>query len=644
MDRGSTHTGILPDAEGIRRFIGGIEIRLLLAIFIQLITGLAVIFVMADFNFLLAHVFAELFSVAVAWTVFFIAWNGRRFFDNGFFPLIGIVYLCVGIVDTTHTIAYDGMNVFSGTGTNLPTQLWVLARYMEGLVFLVAPFFLSRKLNPELTLFAVAAVTAGGLAAVFGGYFPDCHVEGVGLTPFKVVSEYVVALMLLISIVLLYRRRRFFYLDVFLYTVAAILATIAAEMLFTFYIGVYDISNLVGHYLKFVSFYMLYRGVVIKGIREPNEILTNKLNERNRELEESREELERNQSITSTMLDNLPEEISLLDKKTFRIIDANQTFIDHFGGTREAVVGLPCYKVTHNLEEPCGSSAHPCPIMTGDGLDYGVPVVHVHRDLQGKERFVEITLWEVERDEAGEAEQIVHIARDVTDRMRVEQLREDVERVVRHDLKSPLNGIIGGAQLLGESSNLEEKEKKLVEAIQDSGRSVLRMVDQSLDMYKMAEGKYELNPTVFDLRKLVSRLGYRFAKVLEAKDLSLEIYMEEDDFFMIGEEQTIENILSNLLQNAADASPRGKEITLKVEGKDYDIFFDVHNEGTIPEQIRDRFFERYVTSGKRDGTGLGTYSAWLITRAHGGKIWFTTDEEEGTHLFVSLPTRRRFKG
>jgi signal transduction histidine kinase len=63
----------------------------------------------------------------------------------------------------------------------------------------------------------------------------------------------------------------------------------------------------------------------------------------------------------------------------------------------------------------------------------------------------------------------------------------------------------------------------------------------------------------------------------------------------------------------------------------------IHNAGVVPEAVRDRFFEKYATSGKRSGTGLGTYSAQLIAKAHGGHIEFTTSEAEGTRVTVVLP-------
>ena len=64
---------------------------------------------------------------------------------------------------------------------------------------------------------------------------------------------------------------------------------------------------------------------------------------------------------------------------------------------------------------------------------------------------------------------------------------------------------------------------------------------------------------------------------------------------------------------------------------------DIHNKGVIPEDIRMRLFDPYTTSGKKGGTGLGTYSALLVVRSHQGDIHFTTSQKEGTHMVVELP-------
>ena len=104
------------------------------------------------------------------------------------------------------------------------------------------------------------------------------------------------------------------------------------------------------------------------------------------------------------------------------------------------------------------------------------------------------------------------------------------------------------------------------------------------------------------------------------------------------EEMLCYALLANLLKNAVEASPRGGSVFLDFNTTDNHTI-TVHNQGVIPEAIRDTFFDKYVTSGKVQGTGLGTYTSHLITTSLGGQIHFTTSEEDGTTITVSLPRK-----
>ena len=121
--------------------------------YLYLLVGILVLlglYLSSLYNYLLFHSLAELFSIVVACGIFMIAWNSRRFLDNNYLLLIGIAYLFVGGFDLIHILAYKGMNIFQGYETNLPTQLWISARYMESLPLLIAPLFLRRKLKVNL--------------------------------------------------------------------------------------------------------------------------------------------------------------------------------------------------------------------------------------------------------------------------------------------------------------------------------------------------------------------------------------------------------------------------------------------------------------------------------------------------------------
>jgi signal transduction histidine kinase len=108
---------------------------------------------------------------------------------------------------------------------------------------------------------------------------------------------------------------------------------------------------------------------------------------------------------------------------------------------------------------------------------------------------------------------------------------------------------------------------------------------------------------------------------------------------MEGERLYLADALANLIRNAIEASSDGDTVDIRVTtGDEYRI--EIHNSGVVPEEIRHVFFDRYATSGKKNGTGLGTYVAALITRVHNGRIDFTTSEEDGTRVVLHLPRKQ----
>jgi hypothetical protein len=195
------------------------------------------------YSYLFAHSLAELFSVVIGCNIFIVAWNSRQRLDNHFFLFLGIAYLFVSLIDLLHILAYKGISVFVGYNANLPTQLWIAARYCQSLSLLVSPLFLRRKLNIYLVVGIYMTVIAVVLAVIFGDVFPTCYVEGVGLTPFKKISEYIISGMLFFSIGLFLYKRQAFDSHVVWWLVASLVLTIASEMSLTLYTGVYDLHR-----------------------------------------------------------------------------------------------------------------------------------------------------------------------------------------------------------------------------------------------------------------------------------------------------------------------------------------------------------------------------------------------------------------
>jgi diguanylate cyclase (GGDEF)-like protein/PAS domain S-box-containing protein len=194
---------------------------------------------------------------------------------------LGIAYLFIGFIDIIHTLAYTGMGVILGYGTNLPTQLWIAARFLESLSLLVAYSVLDKKkLKINLVLLGyIVTLSLLFLSIFYWKIFPSCFIEGSGLTPFKKISEYIISLILAASLFFLLKRKEKFDHKVLQCLVISILLTIASELAFTFYISAYGLSNLIGHIFKIISFYFIYQAIIVTGLTNPQELLFRNLQE-----------------------------------------------------------------------------------------------------------------------------------------------------------------------------------------------------------------------------------------------------------------------------------------------------------------------------------------------------------------------------
>jgi len=245
------------------------------------------------------------------------------------------------------------------------------------------------------------------------------------------------------------------------------------------------------------------------------------------------------------------------------------------------------------------------------------------------------------RDSKGDLKGCV-IFRDITERKLSEQFREDVECIIRHDIKSPLIGLHGLASLALEDK-LNGNFRELLPGLMHSLRNVINLVDSSGKLLSMEHGEYTLQAKWFNLRDVLQDIERSLASLTETRQVRLvwsgilDSKESTQHPLAFGEEFLIEDLLMNLVRNAVESSPKGSEVMISCHTERDTLRFDIHNKGVVPESIRDRFFDKYVTAGKFHGTGLGTYSAQLIAKAHGGHIEFTSTAATGTTVTVILP-------
>lgn len=262
-------------------------------------------------HYLLFHTLAELFSIVVAWAMFMIAWNSRQYIENGYLTFIAIAYFFIGGVDLLHTLAYHGMPIFTDYDY-YANQLWLVARYMESVTLLVALLFLpgKRAVRPYWTLAAYTVLTVISVLSIFRWkIFPICFIEGQGQTTFKIVSEYVICLILAGDLWAISRHRAQFEPVIYRWMFWSILLTIISETAFAVYISNYGASNLIGHYFKIFSFFLIYKALIETGIKKPYDLIFRELVAKEQHLEDAKKAADAANQAKSEFLSNMSHEL-----------------------------------------------------------------------------------------------------------------------------------------------------------------------------------------------------------------------------------------------------------------------------------------------------------------------------------------------
>ncbi|MCJ7818219.1 MAG: PAS domain S-box protein, partial [Syntrophales bacterium] len=222
----------------------------------------------------LFHSMAGLLSVVIAAGVFAVAWNSRGFLENNYLLFLGIAYLFVGALDLLHTLAYGGMGVFPGFGADLPVQLGFAARGLESVSLCLAPLCLGRRLKPYAVFAGYVLVFAVITLMIFvWPIFPLRQAAGPGLTALKQTADCLPGIILLGALALLWRRREEFDPKVLRLLMAAIALAAASELTRTVFAGASDQAGVMGHLLKILSLFLLYKALIETGIRRPYNLL-----------------------------------------------------------------------------------------------------------------------------------------------------------------------------------------------------------------------------------------------------------------------------------------------------------------------------------------------------------------------------------
>jgi PAS domain S-box-containing protein len=236
---------------------------------------------------------------------------------------------------------------------------------------------------------------------------------------------------------------------------------------------------------------------------------------------------------------------------------------------------------------------------------------------------------------------IILTFRDISERRKIEELRDGAERIMRHDLRNTLTGIYALSTSLVADRSLGPAQKDHAVMIHDGARLLNEQIDSYLYLRSVEDGAFKAPLERVDLAEVLRSVERNLGPLAESMNVHLAFLVNGNpaEASMVLDVRGIRSMLFgifvNLVKNAIEASPFGSEVSIQV--KTGPVVVSVRNRGAIPEQIRSRFFTKFATAGKRRGTGIGAYGARIMAEALGCTVAFTTSQEQGTEVVVRFP-------
>jgi PAS domain S-box-containing protein len=235
--------------------------------------------------------------------------------------------------------------------------------------------------------------------------------------------------------------------------------------------------------------------------------------------------------------------------------------------------------------------------------------------------------------------------RDISRQRDAERLKDEFVSTVSHELRTPLTSIAGSLGLIagGAVGALPEKAARLISIAQSNSQRLVRLINDVLDMEKLAAGSLPFHMTETSLNDVAARSMEMTRGYADQLGVELVLDAAEGDAAVRGDPDRLIQIVTNLLSNASKYSPRGEKVTIRVIDEPATVHLVVQDNGPgVPEAFRDRIFSRFAQADASDargksGTGLGLYIAREIAERHGGRLWFESPPQGGAAFHLELP-------
>jgi two-component system NtrC family sensor kinase len=362
-------------------------------------------------------------------------------------------------------------------------------------------------------------------------------------------------------------------------------------------------------------------------------------------LEKTREELARTKTFYEGAINAFSHEDLMFIGRDYRILDINETLLNRVGLSRDAVLGMHCYEISHGRDKPCDGKEHPCPLIECLSTGKASQATHIHRDKEDNKCYYSISCYPI--FDNSEAEGAVEISKDITKDILLQKRLVEQQKLasvgqlaagVAHEINNPLTTILTTAMLMQEDLDPGDPNYQELETIAKETLRCRKIVTSLLDFARQSRPAKALH----DINKVVRESMALTRKQAAFKDVAFEAVLSEQLPMIDIDKDQIQQCLINLALNSIEATDPGGKIRftsgLVPEKEEVEITVSDTGHG-MPENALDRIFEPFFTT-KESGTGLGLAITHGIIQQHGGSIDVESSLGEGTTFTIRLPIHK----
>lgn len=353
--------------------------------------------------------------------------------------------------------------------------------------------------------------------------------------------------------------------------------------------------------------------------------------------------LKEKEDILSAFVKHTPAAVAMFDDKV-RYLAASDRWYATYDLKGRNVTGLNHYEVIPEILE-----AQPDALEMYQRVIVGETIKLDEEKSVRDDGTVEWTRYELHpwRKGNGERGGMIMFTEDITERKLMDTMKDEFISTVNHELRTPLTSIQGALGLLNAkiSSALDEKSRRLLTLAYENSRRLTRLVNDILDMEKMASGKMSFDIQDTEINEIVKSVVEQNLSYADRYGVVFETHLADMPIHCLLDRDRFNQALTNLLSNAAKFSKPDGKILVSVSPKGHDcVVVAVQDRGVgIPKAFHDQIYEKFAqadssSTRSKGGTGLGLNITRSIIEALGGTISFETEEGKGSTFYFTLRT------